>query len=205
MSINTSYSAFVKSMKIALPVSGLLILVAVIAWPFMSEKKLTSMTNVDAESPEVVDNHMIRPKYASVDKQGRPYEVEADWGKPTTDHEADLTTPHGTLTTDDHGDVVLDAKHGHYDKDTRVLNLKEDVVLNTDDGYHFETQAADVNMESKTVEGNVPIQGSGPAGQLQAEDGFKLEETDDGNRIITLKGRSRVVINSETLKKANKK
>ncbi len=205
MNINTTYSKFVQSMKIILPLGGVLILVGVIAWPFVSTKKVAPMTDVDSKSPEVVDNHMIRPKYASVDKQGRPYEVEAEWGKPTTDHEADLTTPHGTLTTDDHGDVVLDAKHGHYDKTSRVLNLQEDVVLNTEDGYHFETQAADVDMEAKTVEGDVPIKGNGPTGQLQAEDGFKLEETEDGNRIITLKGRSRVVINSETLKKANKK
>lgn len=199
------YSRFVARMKFLLPLGGGLILAAVIAWPFINQKEEVPLTNVDEQSTEIVENHMIKPRYASTDKHGRPFEVEAEWGKPkdTTHEEADLITPHGKLTTEKHGDVIVDSKHGHYDKNTNILKLDTDVVLTTGDGYRFESQQADVDIQNKIVEGGQPISGHGPAGELESQDGFRIEETEDGNRILTLKGKSRVVINASTLKKVN--
>ena len=206
MKNSSVYSAFVSIMKIILPVTGALILIAVIAWPLITSKDFQPLTNVDKTSQAVVENHMLKPHYASTDKKGRSFEVDAEWGKPTSmeKEEADLITPHGKMETEKHGNVIVDSKHGHYYKLSNFLELDTEVVLETEDGYHFETEKADVDIKNNVLEGDMPIKGHGPTGELQAEDGFKLEETEDGNRILVLKGRSRVVINSDTLKKANK-
>lgn len=205
MSEIAKYSRFVSRLKILLPLGGGAILLAVVIWPFISSKKEAPLTNIDESSPAVTENRMLKPRYASTDKKGRPFEIEAEWGKPSSPstkvEEADLITPSGRITTEQHGDVILNAKHGHYDKEKNYLELDTEVVLETEDGYHFATEKADVDIDKKIVEGRVSIKGHGPKGEFQARDGFRLEETKDGNNIMTLKGPSRIVINPDALKK----
>lgn len=201
MTSPSGYSKFVKITKLGLPIAGAFLLAIALAWPYLNDDEPEVKTvEIEKDHPSVIEQRMINPEYKSTDTKGQPFAVQAEWGKPLSKDEADLVTPKGTLTTEKHGDVRLDAKHGVYNKDTRELILDGDVTLDSDDGYHIVTQQANVDVENKAADGDVPIQGYGPTGLMKSENGFHIEQGKDGKRKITLKGKSHLTINSETLK-----
>src|SRR5207249_1749401 len=97
----------------------------------------------------------------------------------------------------------LQAKKGHYDSQTKVLNLEGDVVLTSTDGYHVQTEKARVTVDNKLIEGDNYIEGKGPTGEIMGKEGFKVENRAQG-KVLTLKGPSRIVIMNKASLKKNK-
>ena len=199
----SGYSRIVKVLKIGLPVIGLSLMALAIAWPSLTKKEHTPSVHVDASSPEVTENRMLQPRYVATDEKGQPYEIQAQWGKQHTEKTADLINPHGVLSSQEHGDVQLDADSGYYDMDQKKLDLKGNVKLKSQDGYQFETEVAHVDAGNKIVDSDSPLTGKGPTGTMKSENGFTLSESEEGHRRIHLKGRSQVIIAPNTLKKGN--
>ena len=204
MSIST-HTRHVKRLRVLFPVIGVTLVALAILWPYLTKEEHVSTLNVDKNSPQVVENHMLQPRYASTDKKGQPFQVEAQWGKQHTEKAADLVTPHGVITTEKHGEVQLDADTGHYNMETKNLELQGHVIMKSQDGYRFETTKAQLDAQNKVVNSDTPLDGTGPTGKLKSADGFTLQESPDGHRSITLKGRSQVTIAPETFKKAKAK
>jgi len=73
--------------------------------------------------------------------------------------------------------------------------------LTSTDGYHVHTQKARITLENKVIEGDLSIEGEGPAGKIYGQNGFKIENRSEGKKVITLKGPSRIEINRGSLKK----
>lgn len=198
----TSYSSFVNLMKVILPVGILLTIGFAVLWPYIHSLEKEETILVDASSPEVKENRMLKPQYVSTDKKGQPFKVDAEWAKKnTTNNVSDLIKPHGTMVMDKGETVELNAKNGRYDETKKVLNLEGEVTLTSSDGYQIKTEKADVDTETKIIEGNSYIEGEGPAGSIKGKDGFKVENKTHGKKIITLKGQSQVIINRSAVKK----
>lgn len=198
ISLTKSYSRYVSLMKVILPVGIFLSLGFAIGWPYFYSLSKETLPQVDLSHPEIRDNRMVRPHYMSTDQKGQPFHVDAEWAKQQTDENlADLTNPQGSMTMIEGQTFDLKAQKGLYDSQSKVLNLEGDVTLTSTDGYRVQTEKAQVSIENKTIEGEHYITGEGPTGAIMAQDGFKVESRSQGKKVITLKGRSRVVLNKK--------
>lgn len=198
--IPKSYSRYVSLMKVVLPVGILLSVGFAIGWPYILSLGKEEVAFIDTSQPEIKENRMVRPHYLSTDKKGQPFHVDAEWAKEQSEKLANLVNPEGSMIMEDGQTFNLKAKEGHYNSETKVLDLKGDVTLTSTDGYHVQTKEARVTVDDKIVEGDSYIEGEGPAGEIKGE-GFKIENRAQGKKVITLKGRSQVVINKSAMKK----
>ncbi len=195
------YSRYVKLMKRILPVGILLTLALALGWPYVLSLSKDGYAPLDASRSEIRENHMVHPEYMSTDTQGQPYQIKADWAKQRTDTLADLTAPQGLMTVMEGDSFDLKAKSGVYDATGKLLGLEGGVILTSTDGYHVQTEKAQISLDTKIIEGNVHVEGEGPAGSIRGQNGFKVENR-PGGKVLTLKGPSRVVINTAALKKS---
>jgi lipopolysaccharide export system protein LptC len=85
--------------------------------------------------------------------------------------------------------LVLTAASGVYERTAKTLDLTGAVTLFHDTGYEIRTQSARVDLEQGTAEGQEPVHGQGPFGDLQSE-GFRMIGKGE---TIFLTGKSKVV------------
>ncbi|HCC25405.1 MAG TPA: hypothetical protein DEP85_07880 [Holosporales bacterium] len=196
-----TYSRYVNFVKLTLLIGIVLAFGFTFGWPYIMSLGKEDMVLVDASRPEIQENRMVHPHYVSTDETDQPFHVDADWAKQTTEGIADLTNPSGAITVEEGQTFNLEAKEGYYDNQGKFLDLKGDVTLTSTDGYHVHTQKARITLENKVIEGDLSIEGEGPAGKIYGQNGFKIENRSEGKKVITLKGPSRIEINRGSLKK----
>lgn len=190
------YSRYVSLMKVLLPLGIILILGLSIGGPYViSSYDREEVALLKPSQRDIQENRMINPEYVSTDKKDQPYQVKAKWAKQRTEHLADLKSPEGSLTMTKGESLNVSATKGAYDAQGKHLELSGNVTLTSTDGYQVKTEKANVSLDSKVIEGNLPIQGEGPKGSLQGKNGFRIEVKGNG-KVITLKGPSRVVISA---------
>ena len=195
------YSRYVSLMKFILPLGIIGSLGFTFGWPYLTSLGTQDVVVVDTSLPEVQENRMVHPHYVSTDEKGKPFHVDADWAKKTSDGLADLTNPSGAITMEKDQTLNLTAKEGHYDSKGKSLDLEGAVTLTSTDGYNVQTENAHITLENKVIEGDSPIEGEGPAGKMRGQKGFKIENLPEGKKKITLKGPSRIEINQSSVKK----
>lgn len=194
------YSWFVNLMKVLLPVGVLLTIGFAVGWPYLHSMEKKDPALVDISSPEIKENRMLKPEYVSTDKKGQPVRVDAEWAKKLSDNLSDLVKPHGTIVTEKGETLELNASYGHYDSETKVLDLEGDVTLTSTDGYRLKTESAHLDVDDKIIDGDSYVEGEGPAGSIMGTNGFKVVDKAHGKKVITLKGKSRVIINKTSAK-----
>lgn len=187
----------------ALPLGILFSVGFTIGWPYFQSIGKEEITKVDLSHPSVRENRMIRPHYTSTDKKNQPFELDADWAT-QNDKLADLVKPQGSLTVLKGQTFNLEAQKGKYNNQAKILDLEGKVTLTSTDGYHVQTEKAQVDIDNKIIEGDSYIEGNGPTGEIMGQDGFRIENHSHGKKIITLKGPSRVVITKEVKLKEDK-
>ncbi len=199
--IPKSYSRYVSLMRVILPIGILMSVGFAIGWPYVLSLDKKEVVFIDPSQPEIRENRMVNPHYLSTDAKGQPFRVDADWAKEQSENLTNLVNPTGSMTMVEGQTFNLKAKEGHYNSETKVLSLKGDVNLTSTDGYHVQTKEAQVRIDDKTIEGNSYIEGEGSTGKIRGE-GFKIESRgQEGKKVITLKGRSQVVIHKSSMKK----
>jgi|GEM_PF-6184961 len=194
------YSRYVELMRTALPVGIVLTLALTLGWPYVLSLSKEGYVALDVSRSEIRDNHMVHPHYMSTDNKGQPYQIKAAWAKQRTETLADLTAPQGLMTVMEGDSFDLKAKNGVYNTDGKLLGLEGGVILTSTDGYRVETEQAQISLDTNIIEGNVYVEGDGPTGSIRGQNGFKVESR-PGGKVLTLKGPSRVVINTAALKK----
>ena len=85
---------------------------------------------------------------------------------------------------EDAASSVVQAREGVWNADTEILDLVGDVVMTDAAGYTFTSQRTRMYVKDNRVEGQTPLNGVGPIGEIRADE---YEVLEDGNRII-LKG-----------------
>ena len=201
LSLPRSYSRYVSLMKVILPVGIIAALGLTFVWPYMISYDKEELVLIDTSQPEIQENRMVRPHYVSTDAKGQPFRVDAEWAKQNMQTSTDLINPSGAIETEEGETVNLQAKEGHYNSETKALDLEGKVTLTSTDGYHVQTEKARVSFDNSVIEGDSIIEGEGPSGNLRGQNGFKIENKSGGKKVITLKGPSRVEINKTSLKK----
>jgi len=154
-------------------------------------------------------------KYDGVDAKNRPFSITAEAATQpdnTLPPDPNATVPAGTpqntqptqpaapkpdslinlkqiladMTMADGAWVAIQADSGVYDRDASTVDLKGNVTLFHDSGLQFQTDAAKVDLNNDTAQGDQPVEGQNPNGTLAAE-GFQV--LNDGRTVLFL-GRS---------------
>lgn len=176
-------SRFVGLMKYLLPITALLLVALVVAWPKLYrhyEGFNLTFTNMELADQRL---RMLNPRYQGVDSKGRPYIVTADTATQAPDNarlihldkvKSDMQIGDGTWG-------LLSADTGLYNEDSKLLHLEGNVNVYSNRGYEFHGITAEVDMDAGSVVSNQPVYGQGPLGTVKSA---RFKSTDKGNRIF---------------------
>jgi lipopolysaccharide export system protein LptC len=136
------------------------------------------------DAPVTVD----RVKYDGKDDMGRPYTILAESAShPQNDSKhISLVRPSADIILSGGAFVAIKAKKGLLDRERDVVALQGEVTLFHDSGLAFETEAAEIDLNTKIATGQSPVEGQNKDGELIAE-GFRI--LDDG-RVVQFTGRA---------------
>lgn len=123
------------------------------------------------------------PRFDGYDDNDRPYTLTAATAQRRRDDPAlvDLVNPR----LKDAASSTVQARTGVWNAEREVLDLEGDVVMTDAAGYTFTSQKTRMYVRENRVEGQDPLSGFGPVGEVKAD---AYEVLDDGNRIV-LKGK----------------
>jgi lipopolysaccharide export system protein LptC len=189
------YSRRVVFLKRTLPAFGLTLLVLVAAWPRIGpllESVQLGFPVIDLR--EARELRMLNPHYAGIDRFNRPYVVTAAIGRQVANRDdlMSLEGPRAEMILRRGASVVVTAVTAIYQSQAQLLDLFDDVNLVHENGTHFATQNAHVDVSANTAEGHEPVVGHGPSGDITAQ-GFRILDKGDtiiftGNSHLLLKG-----------------
>ena len=189
----TTYSRFVKMMKVLLPIIALALIVLVVSWPYLKFNDTRFSIGFTAlKVGNVEDPAMINPRFQGADKDRQTFSITADIAKNLlkSGKSIELEMPKADISLEDGSWLVLTAKSGVYVRQNETLTLNEQVNLFHDSGYEFRTESAVIDLTEGTASGTVPVAGQGPFGNVKAE-GFRLV---DKGKTIYFKGKSKLTI-----------
>ncbi len=168
----------------------LLIIVSFFAWPHIMPSDTPHARAVAAKKLNVV----IKPKIKSIDKNGRPYGIEADAAqREGSGEETYLVNPKGELESAEGRIFNAVSKTGNLSEDGKSLKLKGDVAIETSDGYTLDSQFMDVDLETKTATTTTHVQGTSEQGTINADEGMDMDQ----EGVVTFKGKTHLVMNIE--------
>ena len=177
------YSRFVGAMKVALPVTALSLIAAVVAWPGGDSSRPgalpISFANIKIDPTGLA---MKSPRFVGVDTQGQAYTVTADEAvqDKAEAERVDLTNPEAEITLKDRGWFHLQSETGVIHPKTNTIELYGDVSLFSSEGWEAHGSAVTANMEEGTARSDQPVTGQGPAGTLSAD---RFEAWDSGHNL----------------------
>lgn len=137
--------------------------------------------------------HMINPKFAGRDSQGRSFLLAAKEAA-RDDRDLDqfvLLDPIVTLQADGPRPTRVMARRGVYKESDRILKLNGDVQLDDGSGYRFASQEAMIDTRAGVLLGNQALNADGPTGEVQAG---SFEVLEKGARSV-FKGKVRARLN----------
>ncbi len=187
------YSRFVGLMKVVLPITAAVLAVMVVVWPYMGGREggiPLSFATIGVTIDDTV--YMANARYLGTDDKNQPYTITADQVTQERDDPDTirLTLPKADILLDDGAWLVLTANSGTLRRDREILLLDGAVSIFSDAGYELHTERAEIDLRASRAYGNMPVEGQGPFGMLNA-DGFRLE---DKGRTIHFEGRVRLVV-----------
>ncbi len=195
------YSRAVALLKRLLPIIGAALLLLVAAWPRLVplfETVRLTISGIDLR--EARELNMLNPRYAGTDRLNRPYVITAAVGHqlPNRSDLMSLEKPRAEMIVHSGANAVLTAATAMYQSQPQLLDLFGDVTLTHQNGSRFVTQQAHANFANDTAEGNVPVEGHGPSGDIWGQ-GFRI--LDKGDTII-FTGDSRAILRGSKPTKA---
>jgi len=194
-----AYSRLVAWMKVILPLAALALIAAI----FVTTRDRGDLSEIF--TPEELATlgaglRLEHPRFAGVTDRGEPFAIRAEWALPdrALPRYVDLEKPEGEIEMKDSRTVSAQAATGRLHREEKTLVLNGGVVLDSSDGYHFETEQMIFDLDAETAEAPGPVKGSGPRGTIEAG-GFRAMTGRSGSgdasagREIWFENRVRVV------------
>lgn len=190
-----SHSRRVALLKRVLPAIGLSLILLVAVWPRLApllERIRFTLPAIDLR--EARELRMLNPRYLGTDHENRPFVVTAAAGQQVPDN-ADLMSlekPKADMKAHDGASVVVTAATGIYQSQAQILDLFGHVKLVHQNGTEFTTDTARLNVANNSAQGDDPVEGHGPSGDVKAQ-GFRIYDKGDtliftGDSDLWLKG-----------------
>ena len=189
------YARVVRVLRYALPALALSLIGLVMAWPQLvgSGGRLIAPMLMYGQGDGADVMRMHNPRYVGQTGDDEPFEVTAAsaYVEPAQPDRVHLTQLAADLAAAGKRQIRLLSDTGVYDRQSEDVNLGGGIEVTTDDGYHFETPSALVNLDQGWAVGQEPIAGWGPSGTIAAE----RFEFRNGGDILRFNGRVRVTLN----------
>ncbi len=187
------YSRFVSMSKMILPVVALLLIVMVVAWPYMKTRDTRFRLGFSAVSAGGTDDpSMLNPRFMSADRNSQTFFVTADIARNLLKKKSTvrLEMPKADISLKDGTWLVMTAQTGIFNSAEKMLDLSGSVDLFHDSGYEFRTEKARVDLKKGIATGKSPIRGQGPFGEIEGQ-GFVLDKE---RKSMLFTGKSHVTI-----------
>lgn len=136
----------------------------------------TSMETGDTGKPR-----MNNPRFQGVDKNGRPYNINARMAEQQEDERILLTNIEADMTLQNGSWLAFNGKTGMFDTEANTLKLPENVEIFHDAGYDMRTTNVFLDLDTANAIGEAHVEGQGPLGTIKAE-GFRVDSA--AGRII---------------------
>lgn len=129
--------------------------------------------------PAGISVTVLAPRFEGFDAHDRPYSLTAETARRRRENVAlvDLVSPR----LEDAASTVVQAREGVWNSQTEILELSGDVVMTDAAGYTFTSQRTRMFVKDSRVEGQEPLRGVGPIGEVKAD---AYDVLDDGDRIV---------------------
>src|SRR4051812_47028683 len=192
--VDRRHTRRVAILKRVLPAIGVSLLLLIAIWPRLEpiwERMRASFPVIDLRDAQEL--RMVNPRYSGIDREGRPFVVVAASARqiPGRQDLVSLQAPVAELTLRSGAHIHATSITAVYQSQAGVIDMFGDVTVTHDDGTRFVTQTARVNTTQNAAEGNDPVAGHGPAGDVKAQ-GFRI--LDKGDTII-FTGRADMLLN----------
>lgn len=192
-----SHSRLVRALKILLPLSAALIVVAFVT---VSWFDTLVPEGVGVDSVAIRDGKLVMqsPVMSGQTSAGEPYTMRAIRAV------QDLATPNIIVLEDivadlpvSNGDkAVLNAVSGTYDRVGQTMVFDQPFTVSTEAGMSAELQSADIDLANGALVSKTPVSISSPDASVVAQ---SMEMQDKG-RIIIFQDKVRMTINPSALK-----
>jgi len=166
------HSRLVSIMKIALPLGAAVLLVVVLYYSGIFDKR----DKLDITFREIAslnnDLRMVSPRINGLDASGRPYLLTADTAtqSKTNPSQIALDNVQADLKLTDGDDwVSLSSTSGLLDTETEQIKLSPKIDVYASTGYEFHGVTGMVDFRKGTFSTDDPVEGHGPAGTLRAD------------------------------------
>lgn len=192
------YSRRVALLKRVLPAIGLALLLLITIWPRLAplwERMRLSFPAIDLRDAREL--RMLNPRYLGTDRLNRPFVVTAAVAHQVPDRQdlMSLEAPRADMKTHGGSDIVVTAATGMYQSPTQLLDAFGDVTLVHENGTRFVTDRARLDIAHNAAQGDDPIEGHGPSGDVKAQ-GFRIFDKGD---TVLFTGRSDMLLKSAKL------
>lgn len=169
------YTRFVSFSKFFFLVvgAGLLGLVVILPMTDADDESVRIVFANTQKTDQPIQPKMDKPRFQGVDAQNQPYTVTADAAEQLEGNRVRLTNIEGDIMLKNSDWVSLRADRGLLDLMQKNLSLEGKVQLYQAQGYEFTTEAAQINIDGKSVQGERDIVGHGPIGIIRAK-GFEI-------------------------------
>ena len=183
----------VRVLKRVLPAAAIVLLAAIALWPQWQgadeARRITFRVGANLLNEPM---RMRDARFRGIDELGRPYTITASEAMqlPGAEDQVDLVDPKGDITLQDGAWVLLQARHGLYQRQPGLLDLDTNVVLNHDSGYEVRTERASIDLKAQTARGDRPVEGQGPFGTIAGQ-GF---ETSEAGKVVIITGPATMIL-----------
>jgi len=192
------YSRRVALLKRVLPAIGLALLLLITIWPRLAplwERMRLGFPAIDLRDAREL--RMLNPRYLGTDRLNRPFVVTANVAHQVPDRQdlMSLEAPRADMKTHAGADIVVTAATGMYQSPAQLLDAFGDVTLVHQNGTRFVTERARLDIAHNAAQGDDPIEGHGPSGDVKAQ-GFRIFDKGD---TVLFTGRSDMLLKSAKL------
>lgn len=180
-----------------LPLLVLFVLLALIVWPMLSTRQITTVVAENVPNLVVENLHLT-----GLDAKNQPYTLTAARALQAADvkNMIELEKPQGDILLESGAWLAGVAKFGRYDQANKNLWLNGDVHVFHDQGYQFSTTEAEVDLSRNAASGDKPVLIQGNFGEIEGS-GFSI--TDKGNTVI-VKGPAKARLQLQTSRPSGK-
>ena len=165
---SAGYSNFVRLMRLALPLSAVVIIVFLFIRPGVEEQVIVPVEEVtkapDLRDQKISKNELLNPKFESTDNKDQPYQIVAEraiQGETNKDLIM-LERPVGVMTMKDGMKVTVRSETGAYRQDTERFFLEGNVSLEHGRGYMLQSEEAHIDMKKNFAWSEKDVNGIGP-------------------------------------------
>lgn len=185
------HSRRVRFLKLALPIGGVVAIIAVVAAFFVTT---FSPASIDLGDTRIENGRLVmrNPKLTGTDDAARPYNLTADkaFQQADTPTRISLEGISGRLPMSDTEFAEVRAGNGVYDTAAETLLLGGNIMVDTDSGLAIRMREADIDIDSGKMQSNNEVSVDTGRARITAQS-LTIE---DNGRIIVFEDRVRMTL-----------